>query len=238
MRVWKLNHNDINGTFNETTEAGKFLIDFYNTNKIEVEPVLQFRTFNFTLVIRFALSEALPEYPIGTFNNAQIVNGYLYLDPKRLAMYLSGETVVVTKDVIMVALFVKCSKEKMNEIGEIPIIYKSIVKVLQDMGVNVLVSYNDIVLPKADGKNYKVGCGFLKSQQIRNDVFYSRESAVLTLKYDEAIFSDVLSYDELNRTNSRDENSGGITGVEDEYPDFDREEFMRLFIEEVEKTVD
>ena len=238
MRVWKIHHPDINANFGEETDTGKFLTDYYNTTIIEIEPVLQFVTVDYNIALRFALSEALPEYPIGSFNTAQIVNGIMYLDPKRLATYLTGETVVVTKDVLVASLFVKCSQEKMDYLDGVPIIYRSIVNILQSMGVNAIVSYNDIVIPKADGKNYKLGCGFLKAQKVRNGVFYNRESAVITFKYDESIFSAILSHNELTRENSRDEKSGGITGIEDEYPDFDRVEFQKLFIEEVRRMVD
>lgn len=239
MRVQTLIVDKPEDVYTDEGMARRFLIEFYKVNAtvVDAESYLQIVKIAETgqgtaTVYRFAKSDALKEYPIGSFETGQFIGDYYYFDPPRLASHLQGETVIFPKSsCIIPSFFVKLNQAQLDALNKVPMAYTAIVNTLNQLGVNAQVSYNDIVIPKADGKNYKIGCGFLAARKLTDGWFYSRESLVLTYYYDHDVFAGALSDAELNRTNSRDPDAGGITGIENEYPDFNRDEFEQRFIE-------
>lgn len=170
-----------------------------------------------TLVYRFGRSYVFKDKPIGSLKG-EIIDDVMYIDPPDMTTS-SGKTLVCTKDTWNVCLYLK---EKPDEY----IIINSISETLNDMGIPAKIMNNqDIIL-----KGGKFACNAYREP---DDDWRKLERAHITFYYDHEIFRKILPDIELYRETSRDKVNNQITGIENHYPDFDRNEFENLLIKKV-----
>lgn len=236
MRVWKIDCISVERIREQHPK--EFVTAFY-TEKFMEDTVLTIHDISetpFSTAYRFNLSGALPKRSIGTVLG-EMIDGVWWYDPPRITYELSGETIVMSKDCFVAQLFMKRENNSPFKSIDYHIIKKCCVDVLNRMGIPAVISYNDTILALPNGKNYKIGCGFVKGWVARNGEYYRREGLVMTFYYNHDEFASILPVEELNRDKARDKDHGGITGIENNYQGFDRTEFETLFIEEVRKVV-
>jgi len=249
MRIWFVDSN----TVEKSQESGvrEFVTAFYS-EKFTEDTVLTIHDISnstFATAYRFNLSAALPERPIGSILG-EMIDGVWWLDPPRIAYDLSGETIVMTKDCFVAQLFMKRKDDSLFKTTDYHLLKTASVNALNSMGIPVVISHNDSILALPDGKNWKIGCGYVKGWMTKQEYliigepakspseYYRREALVTTFYYDHDLFASILPEEELNRDKARDPDAGGITGIENNYPSFDRDLFIIKIIDEVEKILE
>ena len=93
------------------------------------------------------------------------------------------------------------------------------------------------LLPSRD----KFACGWSRAMYKNDDKKQSdmvrHEGGWFTYYADHDLFQRVLPTAEYNREDSHDPNHAGIDGIENKYPNFDREDFILKWTEEISKII-
>lgn len=220
-------------------------IDILTKSKWEGEAKLRLHFYGREVrgvVIRGSNSLAKTEHPIGSLvNEAYVENNIAYFDDVFWADKF-GKTCVFTNDAPIYQLFMKGKKRDIHPaFTESNLISKiAMGRVLSTIGIDFeyLDDADIILLPSRD----KFSCGYSralycdpKDRDNLDTQMVRYEGGWISYRIDHDLFQEILPEVEYNRDNCSDPNHGGIDGIENKYPTFDREEFYNRWFEEIAK---
>jgi hypothetical protein len=184
------------------------------------------------VVIRGKDSLAKPEIPIGTLTTDQYVDGKnVYFDDIYWSI-IFGKTCVFTNDAPIYELFMKGGKEIDYEQTEMNMVSKIAMKRILDsldIPIELAPDADSFLLPSRD----KFSCGFCRMTNRQEEVKFRYEAGWISYYINHELFQDILTLSEYNRDDSKDPEHGGIDGIENKYPNFDREDFILKWAEEI-----
>jgi len=197
------------------------------------------------VVRRGKFSSVLPEVPIGSLiTQGQIVNDvYVWDDP--FWSYKFGKSCVLNNDAKPYQLFIKGDRNSIHPMNTEKMLISQLAMKRVFERLNIPVEFftdaDVYLLPSRD----KFACGYSRvsykdyeKRHLPNPDMIRYEVGWMTFYMDHDLFQEILPPEEYNRTNSHDPNHAGIDGIENKYPDFDREDFITKWIEEICKILE
>lgn len=195
-----------------------------------------FRIFNFedvdAVVERGKFSSVKPEIPIGDLvNNVLVEDKVLYFEnPYWLTLF--GKSCVFNNDAKPYQLFLKGGEEIDYKNSEnILITQLALRRVLtaMDIPIECFTDADVYLLPARD----KFACGYSRMIDRSKETKYRLEGGWVSYYIDHDLFQVLLPPVEYDRLNSHDPDHAGIDGIENKYPNFDREDFIDKWITEI-----
>ena len=184
------------------------------------------------VVERGKFSSVKPELPIGTLvNNVLIEDRVVYFEnPYWLTKF--GKSCVFNNDARPYQLFLKGGEEIDYRNSEnILITQLALRRVLatMDIPIELFTDADVYLLPSRD----KFACGYSRMIGRRETVKRRLEGGWISCYIDHDLFQELLPPVEYSRFDSHDPDHAGIDGIENKYPDFDREDFLTKWIAEI-----
>ena len=196
------------------------------------------------VVIRGVDSLALPATRIGSLvDHAYYLSGVAYFDDIFWADKF-GKTCVFNNDAPIYQLFMKDTIAKIHTVNtNYNLLSKvAMANVFNTMNVSIefLSDADVILLPSRD----KFACGFSRmiypdpTKRTQTDQLIRYEGGWISYRIDHDLFQEILPEVEYNRDLSSDPDHGGIDGIENQFPLFNREQFYTAWFNEIAALIE
>lgn len=220
------------------------IIDLTINNRWEKENILRMYEFrNGQISIeRGKDAQTLKEIPVGSLINNGYVDGNRHYWDNPYWSELFGKTCIFNEDAPAFSLFLKSKKSIIHPLNTQlrPITQIAMRDVLKTMGIEIeLYSDADVyLLPSRD----KFACGYSRkfyaeSRELKDPLILRYEGGWITFYMNHTLFQDILPEEEYTRENSKDPDHGGLDGIENKYPDFDRNVFLTSWYDEIARII-